>query len=166
MIGEAPNLVRLLSSSLPSISSRVLSPRSLASHNSSPLSVSSLFLSLAQRCVSSLSFRRTKIEKNPPFLVAPIPVRLLFLQFFFSVFNSLLHDSLDSLEDYVSCYYSSRGTHPRIPLRLTVDSIVFLLRRRCYSSSPAIDLLIFSLGESSARDNTSTASARLSLSCK
>lgn len=75
-----------------------------------------------------------------------------FRRFLFSAFSSLLQDSLDSLGDYVSCYYSSRGTPPRIPssspfLSLSVSFCVpsaFLLRRRCYSSSSAIDLLIFS----------------------
>jgi len=37
-----------------------------------------------------------------------------FPRFLFSTLSSLLQDSLDSLGDYVSCYYSSRGTPPRI----------------------------------------------------
>lgn len=70
---------------------------------------------------SSFPLRHLKIEGTV--LVAPIPPVLLFLRFllfFFSAFNSPLQDSLDSLGDYVSCYYSSRGTPAHPPSSLTV----------------------------------------------
>lgn len=150
MIGEAPNLVRLLSLSFSR--SLILSLSFLLSLSSS-ISISRcpvIPLPLATtRCPSCSNIRK---ERSPSLRRFKPSSLLFFRRFLFSAFSSLLQDSLDSLGDYVSCYYSSRGTPPRIPssspfLSLSVSFCVpsaFLLRRRCYSSSSAIDLLIFS----------------------
>jgi len=121
-----------------------------------PLATTSSFL-------PAPTFENRNPSSLPPLSPYRLPLELLlFLRFFFflsSAFNSLLQDSLDSLGDYVSCYYSSRGKHPRVPSRPILMLLVFLLRCRCYSSSPAIDLLISSPRISSARDKTSSVSA-------
>lgn len=105
--------------------------------------------SLTRRHV--VPFAPTRVEQSRG-QILPLrrskPVSSFFFpRFLFSAFSSLLQDSLDSLGDYVSCYYSSRGTPPRIPSPspfLPSLPSAFLLRRRRYSSSSAIDLLIFS----------------------
>lgn len=143
MIGEAPNLVRLLFFSLilwaafslsllvsPCLSRRPPArPRSLR-----PLCIIPF---PSRNDASSFPLRHLKIEGTV--LVAPIPPVLLFLRFllfFFSAFNSPLQDSLDSLGDYVSCYYSSRGTPAHPPSSLTVlpslSLLLSLSRARCF----------------------------------
>lgn len=79
-----------------------------------PLSSLSLSPSLFRDDASFLPFQHLKIGTPSPSLQTSRSCFFL-LRFLFSAFNSLLQDSLDSLEDYVSCYYSSRGTPPRIP---------------------------------------------------
>lgn len=98
-----------------------------------PLSRCVLFASTLENRISSSSSLQTSV--------------LFFPRLLFSAFSSLLQDSLDSLGDYVSCYYSSRGTPPRIPSPPS-PSLRFLLRSFCaVDVTPhlrAIDLLIFS----------------------
>lgn len=163
--GAWPNLVRLLLYHLLSL------PLSLSLSLSFPLFLDCHPSPTRDDAVVS---SRSGIRKQKPIPLSPSssfqcllpPMRSFFFFFFtflfFLSFTSLLQDSLDSLGDYVSCYYSSRGKHPRVPLlprRPTL--LVFLLRRRCCSSSSAIDLLIFPLRRiSSARDKTSSVSVR------
>jgi len=128
MIGEAPNLVRLLSSLSPffpvSHSSLSCSPPYLPPSPPAPPAVTSILFppSLTSCC---LPHAGSALEnRNHLLLVAPIFRYFFFyvpsfslLFFFFGVKLALLRgDSLDSLGDYVSCYYSSRGTQrPRVP---------------------------------------------------
>lgn len=104
------------------------------------------------------SFRFNTRKQDLPLFVAPNLRVPFFPRLLFSAFSSLLQDSLDSLGDYVSCYYSSRGTPPRIPSSPS-PSFRFLLRRRCYSSSSSYRFIDLLSQESSARDKTSTVSA-------
>lgn len=113
---------------------------------------SCLPLSLSSAVLSSLSLSRWRrivfltltLENRISLFIVPNLCVPFFHDSFF--FNSLLQDSLDSLGDYVSCYYSSQGTPPHIPSSFPFPPLLpaFLLRCRCYSSSSAIDLLIFS----------------------
>lgn len=144
MIGEAPNLVRLLPLCFSLSHSLFLSfCFSLSSSISIPR-CSVIPLPLSRRCVLSASTLENRISLSSSFQTSEF---LFFPRLLFSAFSSLLQDSLDSLGDYVSCYYSSRGTPPRIPSSPS-PSLRFLLRSFCaVDVTPhlrAIDLLIFS----------------------
>lgn len=115
-LGRLLSVSLCLSLSLPSPPSPPAIPRPLC------------IIPFPSRNDASFPLRHLKIEGTV--LVAPISPVLLFLRFllfFFSAFNSPLQDSLDSLGDYVSCYYSSRGTPAHPPSSLTVLPSLSLL---------------------------------------
>lgn len=147
MIGEAPNLIPC---SLPSLSFFLLP---LSSAVSIPRPSCHPCLSRNGR-FPFLSLRHSKIETASPRRSNHWSF-FFYGSFFPPAFNSLLQDSLDSLGDYVSCYYSSREEHPRIPPPTSASSV---------PSTPSMLLLFFGyrfidlLGESPTRDKTSTVS--------
>lgn len=111
-------------------------------------------LSLRQRRAVPLSSTHSKIKTASPRRSNHWSF-FFYGSFFLSAFNLLLQDSLDSLGDYVSCYYSSREEHPRIPPPISASSV---------PSTPSMLLLFFGyrfidlLVESTTRDKTSTVS--------
>lgn len=134
MIGEAPNLVRLLSLSFSR--SLILSLSLLLSLSSSISIPRCPVIPLPLATTRRPSCSNIRKENLPLSVASNLRAPFFFRRFLFSAFSSLLQDSLDSLGDYVSCYYSSRGTPPRIPssspfLSLSPFPSAFLLRSFC-----------------------------------